>query len=84
MKLKHYLIPAVALLCASCQQNSNFADGLLEVEGGQIQGYKDDGLTSRSGRQFRLPAHRPFRASGSRCPSLCDYGQVLDKFRQIR
>ena len=55
MKLKHYLIPAVALLCASCQQNSNFADGLLEVEGGQIQGYKDDGLTIFKGIPFAAP-----------------------------
>lgn len=61
MKLKHYLIPAVALLFTSCQQNSNFAEGLLEVEGGQIQGYKDEGLTIFKGIPFAAPPVGEFR-----------------------
>ena len=55
MKLFHYLIPVLALTCASCQQQPKLADGLLEVEGGKIQGYHADGLTIFKGIPFAAP-----------------------------
>lgn len=55
MKLKHYLIPALALLCASCQEKENLVEPLLTVEGGQIQGYSADGLTIYKGIPFAAP-----------------------------
>lgn len=55
MKLFHYLIPVLALTCASCQQQPKLTDGLLEVEGGKIQGYHADGLTIFKGIPFAAP-----------------------------
>lgn len=55
MKLIHYLIPVFALTCASCQQQAQLTDGLLDVEGGKIQGYHADGLTIFKGIPFAAP-----------------------------
>ncbi len=48
-------LAALALLCASCQQEAKLTDGLIEVEGGKIQGYYTDGLTIFKGIPFAAP-----------------------------
>ena len=55
MKTRHLLFPVLALLCASCQQQPQLTEGLIEVEGGKIQGYHDNGLTIFKGIPFAAP-----------------------------
>ncbi len=56
MKPLHYLIAASAMLvCTACQQPRTITDGLVEVEGGRIQGYHQDGLTIFKGIPFAAP-----------------------------
>lgn len=55
MKKLHHLLPILALLCASCQPKSQSVDNLLDVEGGQVLGYKSDGLTIFKGIPYAAP-----------------------------
>lgn len=54
MKKFKLLMAPLAFLAMSCQQ-PQLTDGLLTVEGGQIQGYHTDGLTIFKGIPFAAP-----------------------------
>ena len=54
MKALHYLAAVMAVALTACQQ-PKLTEGLLEVEGGKIQGYHDDGLTIFKGIPFAAP-----------------------------
>jgi len=54
--MKKLLFPICALLMVGCQQTDNtITSGLIDVEGGKIQGYHADGLTIFKGIPFATP-----------------------------
>lgn len=55
MKTTHYLSSIAALLCITSCEQPKLTDGLIEVEGGRIQGYHAEGLTIFKGIPFAAP-----------------------------